>query len=96
MSANNLTTTYRLLNSSFRKTMIFHLGIDAGFFTEYTYMLHAMLYCLQHKIQFKLYSDVPTSVGRKVGQTVSSPSVRKCTKRFTTPTTPTACLRGKH
>lgn len=37
--------------------MIFHLGIDAGFFTEYTYMLHAMLYCLQHKIQFKLYSD---------------------------------------
>lgn len=57
MSANNLTTTYRLLNSSFRKTMIFHLGIDAGFFTEYTYMLHAMLYCLQHKIQFKLYSD---------------------------------------
>ena len=57
MSANNLTTTYRLLNNSFRKTMIFHLGIDAGFFTEYTYMLHAMLYCLQHKIQFKLYSD---------------------------------------
>ena len=47
MSANNLTTTYRLLNSSFRKTMIFHLGIDAGFFTEYTYMLHAMLYCLE-------------------------------------------------
>ena len=96
MSANNLTTTYRLLNSSFRKTMIFHLGIDAGFFTEYTYMLHAMLYCLQHKIQFKLYSDDANFGWEKVGQTVSSPSVRKCTKRFTTPTTPTACLRGKH
>ena len=57
MNTNDLTTTYRLLNSSFKKTMIYHIGIDAGFFTEYTYMLHAMLYCLQHKIQFKLYSD---------------------------------------
>ena len=54
---NNLTTRYRLLNSSFKKIMIFHIGIDAGFFTEYTYMIHAMLYCLQHKIQFRLYSS---------------------------------------
>lgn len=97
MSANNLTTTYRLLNSSFRKTMIFHLGIDAGFFTEYTYMLHAMLYCLQHKIQFKLYSDDANFGWEKGWTDCFVPfSVRKCTKRFTTPTTPTACLRGKH
>lgn len=57
MNPNDLATKYRLLNNSFKKTMIYHIGIDAGFFTEYTYMLHAMLYCLQHKIQFKLYSD---------------------------------------
>ena len=57
MNPNDLATRYHLLNSSFKKTMIYHIGIDAGFFTEYTYMLHAMLYCLQHKIQFKLYSD---------------------------------------
>ena len=57
MNTNDLATQYRLLNSSFKKTMIYHIGIDAGFFTEYTYMIHAMLYCLQHKIQFKLYSD---------------------------------------
>ena len=57
MNPNDLATRYRLLNSSFKKTMIYHIGIDAGFFTEYTYMLHAILYCLQHKIQFKLYSD---------------------------------------
>ena len=57
MNPNDLATKYRLLNSSFKKTMIYHIGIDAGFFTDYTYMLHAMLYCLQHKIQFKLYSD---------------------------------------
>ena len=51
MNPNDLATKYRLLNSSFKKTMIYHIGIDAGFFTEYTYMLHAMLYCLQHKIR---------------------------------------------
>ena len=51
MNPNDLATKYRLLNRSFKKTMIYHIGIDAGFFTEYTYMLHAMLYCLQHKIQ---------------------------------------------
>ena len=45
MNPNDLATKYRLLNSSFKKTMIYHIGIDAGFFTEYTYMLHAMLYC---------------------------------------------------
>ena len=48
MNPNDLATKYRLLNSSFKKTMVYHIGIDAGFFTEYTYMLHAMLYCLQH------------------------------------------------
>ncbi|NDV81635.1 hypothetical protein [Bacteroides sp. 51] len=47
---------YKKLNSSFRKTLIFHLGVDSGFFAEYTYMVNAMLYCLQHKIQFKIYS----------------------------------------
>ena len=51
MNPNDLATKYHLLNRSFKKTMIYHIGIDAGFFTEYTYMLHAMLYCLQHKIQ---------------------------------------------
>ena len=36
MNPNDLATKYRLLNSSFKKTMIYHIGIDAGFFTEYT------------------------------------------------------------
>ena len=91
MNPNDLATRYRLLNSSFKKTMIYHIGIDAGFFTEYTYMLHAMLYCLQHKIQFKLYSD-----GKKVGKIVSPPSASKCTNRFITPITPIASPPGRH
>ena len=57
MNTDELVASYRALNASFSKTMVYHIGIDAGFFTEYTYMIHAMLYCLQHRIQFKLYAD---------------------------------------
>ena len=52
----DIREAYQKLNSSFKKTLIYHVGIDAGFFTEYTYMIHAMLYCLVNNIQFKLYS----------------------------------------
>ena len=77
--------------------MIYHIGIDAGFFTEYTYMLHAMLYCLQHKIQFKLYSD-DANFGweKRLGKIVSPPSASKCTNRFITLITPIASLPGRH
>lgn len=54
--ANTLVEKYKQLNDSFNKELIFHVGIDAGFFAEYSYMLHAMLYCLEHRIRFKLYS----------------------------------------
>lgn len=49
--------TYKELNDSFTEhTLIYHLGIDAGFFAEYKYMVSAMLYCLENHIKFKLYS----------------------------------------
>lgn len=48
---------YRSLNESFSdRTLIYHLGIDAGFFAEYKYMVNAILYCLENKVKFKLYS----------------------------------------
>lgn len=57
---NDIRERYRALNESFGKkdgrVLVWHLGIDAGFFAEYTYMLNAMLYCLKHKIEFRLYS----------------------------------------
>ncbi len=98
MNPNDLATRYHLLNRSFKKkTMIYHIGIDAGFFTEYTYMLHAMLYCLQHKIQFKFSTPTtPTSDGKKVGKIVSPPSASKCTNRFITLITPIASPPGRH
>lgn len=48
---------YETLNNSFDKVMVYHVGIDAGFFAEYTYMIDAMIYCLVNKIQFRLYAD---------------------------------------
>ena len=51
-----LRQTYRELNRSFKPVLIFHVGESAGFFSEYNCMILAMLYCLQHQIQFRLYS----------------------------------------
>ncbi len=48
--------TYRRLNESFEKTLVFHLGSRAGFFSEYNTMIQAMTYCLLHRIRFELYS----------------------------------------
>lgn len=48
---------YRRLNESFSKVLVYHVGIDAGFFAEYTAMINAMLYCLENKLQFRLYSE---------------------------------------
>lgn len=53
----DIVSAYKHLNCSFERSLIFHAGIDAGFFAEYSYMVDAMLYCLQNDIQFKLYSS---------------------------------------
>lgn len=52
----NIRTQYRVLNDGYSKKLYFHLGVNAGFFSEYNHMLLAMLYCLEHRIQFVLYS----------------------------------------
>lgn len=57
INKNEILEKYIELNSSFKRSLVFHLGIDAGFFSEYNSMVYMILYCLEHKIQFKLYSD---------------------------------------
>ncbi|GHV16741.1 hypothetical protein FACS1894169_10890 [Bacteroidia bacterium] len=57
MEITELRKKYYALNKSFRKKLIFHLGSDAGFFSEYNNMILAILYCLVNKIQFVLYSE---------------------------------------
>jgi len=48
--------SYRHINESFDKTLVFHLGSRAGFFSEYNTMIQAMIYCLRHRIRFEMYS----------------------------------------
>lgn len=51
------TESYRKVNESFRRKMVYHVGVDCGFFVEIQYMVNAMLYCLGHRIRFQIYSD---------------------------------------
>lgn len=55
-NVNDLLSQYTKLNNSFKKRLVFRLGMEAGFFSEYNNMILAMLYCLEHKIKFSLYS----------------------------------------
>jgi hypothetical protein len=50
------TEEYKALNKSFKSRLVFNLGTYEGFFSEYNNMILAMLYCLENKITFSLYS----------------------------------------
>ncbi len=68
MEITELRKEYYALNKSYKKKLIFHLGADAGFFSEYNNMILAILYCLTNKIQFVLYSE-DANFGYKKGWT---------------------------
>ncbi|MFZ4798842.1 MAG: hypothetical protein ACOYMA_15180 [Bacteroidia bacterium] len=51
-----------------QKTLIFHVGCSAGFFSEYLEMMAAIVYCKLNNIQFKLYSK-DANFGHKNGWT---------------------------
>jgi hypothetical protein len=53
----DLVASYQELNARYEKKLYFHLGANAGFFSEFNNMLLAMLYCLDEKIGFVLYSS---------------------------------------
>lgn len=57
MTTDEWLNRYYALNQSFSKRLVFRLGVDSGFFSEYNNMLLALLYCLKHGIRFELYSD---------------------------------------
>lgn len=52
----SLIQSYITLNSKFLRTLVFKIGDEAGFFSEYNNMLLAMLYCLENEIRFELSS----------------------------------------
>ncbi len=47
---------YRRVNKSYPRKLIWRVGQQAGFFAEYSAMLCAMIYCLDHRLQLQLYS----------------------------------------
>ena len=51
-----LVEKYNSLNSSFDECLVYSMGHEAGFFSEYNNMVLALLYCLERKIRFVLYS----------------------------------------
>lgn len=48
---------YNRINNSFEKTVIFHVGVSAGFHSEVDAMMQCMLFCYVNKIKFVLYAD---------------------------------------
>lgn len=53
---SELLSNYQKLNKTYKKKYVFHLGADAGFYSEVSNMIFAILYCLKYKYQFILYS----------------------------------------
>lgn len=48
---------YKEVNDSFSYwKLIFHLGCDSGFYSEFNNMVLAMIYCLKSQIRFSMYS----------------------------------------
>ena len=47
---------YKEINDSYSKEFVYHLGCEAGFFSEYNNMILAILYCLKNQIHFSIYS----------------------------------------
>lgn len=47
---------YKKINQSFRRELIFHMGCDSGFYSEFNNMVLAIIYCLLGGIKFTMYS----------------------------------------
>ncbi len=61
----NNVQIYKQLNLSYNKKLIYHFGTGNGFYSELNSMLFSILFCLQNKIQFVLYSkDAPFTFGK--------------------------------
>lgn len=52
----NIISNYKKLNNSFKKELIFHLGAEQGFYSEFNNMVFAIIYCLKYEYKFILYS----------------------------------------
>lgn len=53
----NLVSSYKKLNTSFKRKLIYRFGTGSGFFSEFNGMLLAVLYALVEGYRFELYSE---------------------------------------
>ncbi|WP_459188400.1 hypothetical protein ACGE0T_20360 [Parabacteroides sp. APC149_11_2_Y6] len=56
MAEKTLLDLYHRVNDRSTPRFVYHLGGDSGFFSEYNNMILAILYCLDKKIRFSIYS----------------------------------------
>lgn len=65
---------YNEVNNSFKKSLIYHVGTSAGFYSEINWMLRCMLFCYANQIKFVLYADDAnfTCYGKGWGEYFSS------------------------
>ncbi|MDR1544417.1 MAG: hypothetical protein LBS50_08450 [Prevotellaceae bacterium] len=54
---NDFLQKYNELNNSFSKSLVFGVGLEAGFYSEFNNMALAILYCLENKIKLYLHSS---------------------------------------
>lgn len=66
-SGESIARIYHELNQAHRKTLIYRFGDEAGFFSEFNNMILAMLYCLDRRIRFVLYTPPDGSLSIRKG-----------------------------
>jgi hypothetical protein len=54
---NQTRKSYININTSFKRKVVFRIGLHAGFFSEYNNMILAMAWCLKNKYQFQIFSS---------------------------------------
>lgn len=47
---------FQLQGGRFKRELIFHIGQDAGFYSEFNNMVLAIIYCIHQEIKFRLFS----------------------------------------
>src|SRR5579875_1269998 len=56
MQSSEWVENYNQLNNSFKKTLVFRVGIQAGLYSEINHLFLAVLFCLKNNIKFILSS----------------------------------------
>ena len=52
-----MVTKYNEINESYKETLVFGVGLEAGFYSEINNMILAVVYCLDNNIKFCLHSE---------------------------------------